>query len=441
MHSDQSMSVSIKRAILVEFEPTEDLQPLLQNRSMAMLPVHGRSLAEHWGDRLHDAGIEELLIVSSRFPEQLRRVFQDGERWGFKRIEYLSTPCLQDWPQALTLTRGFGHDNCAFILLNMMPPVLSIDNSEDRASARDSLLTILPTMLPAPSDGAITTIAAYWAVNMQGLDGLADQQIKPNCHISGDARLLGPVSIGSRVVVDRGVTLDRVMIAGLVDIGADTVIRNAVILPNSQIGSQLDICDMVIDGHFIYHVPTQTALYLDDQALFSEVQRPTQSVTLSQRIVALLLIVLTLPLLLSIGLTHQRQTQTLTRVQGRKSNVGHLDELHVVTSFVSDHSKHVRLPWLFSVLGGTLPLFGAREEMSSGVVESLSGVSFAGVISLADFGPDERVARQIANLYQVNVQTRRENFRLTLRWLGAAYSRRETKDLHANVNDLEEWHG
>jgi hypothetical protein len=432
---NQPPAVTIKRAILVEFEASDDLQPLLQNRSMAMLPIHGRSLAEHWGDRLHDAGIEELLIVSSRFPEQLRQVFRDGERWGFNSIEYLSTPCLQDWQQALRLTQGFGHDDCAFILLNAMPPMLEMDNGDNQATAAGSLLTVLPMS----ADGAITTIDAYWAANMLRLDEAAEQQIEPNCHISGDARLLGSVSVGNRVVVESAVTLERSVIAGLVDIGADTVVRNAVILSNSRIGSQLDICDMVIDGHFVYHVPTQTALYLEDEALFSQIQRPALSVPVSQRLIAALLVLLTLPLMLGLGLTHRRQQQTLRL--GRGCNEGGLDESRVVTGFVSDHPVHVRLPWLFAVLRGAQPLFGAREEISSGVVESLPIACLAGVISLADFGQDEKIARQIANLYQVNVQTRRENAVLISRWLRAAYTDTKTVRLHENSNISTEWHG
>jgi hypothetical protein len=432
---DRPLPVTIKRAILVEFESSDDLLPLLQNRSMAMLPIHGRSLAEHWGDRLHDAGIEELLIVSSRFPEQLRQVFGDGERWGFSSIEYLSTPCLQDWQQALTLTQGFGHDDCAFILLNAMPPVLGMDNGDNQATAAGSLLTARPVS----ADGAITTIDAYWAANMLWLDEVAEQQIEPNCHISGEARLLGSVSVGNRVVVDRAVTLERSVIAGLVDIGADTVVRNVVILSNSQIGSQLDICDMVIDGHFVYHVPTQTALYLDDEALFSQIHRPTLSVPVSQRLIAALLVLLTLPLMLGLGLTHRRQQQTLG--QGRVCHQGGLDESLVVTGFVSDHPVHVRLLWLFAVLRGAQPLFGAREEVSSGVVESLPIACVAGVISLADFGEDDPIVRQIANLYQVNVQTRRENAVLISRWLRAAYADIKTARLHENSNTPAEWHG
>jgi len=432
---DQPSPVSIKRAILVEFEPSDDLQPLLQNRSMAMLPILGRSLAEHWGDRLHDAGIEELLIVSSRFPEQLRQVFRDGERWGFNSIEYLSTPCLQDWQQALTLTQGFGHDNCAFVLLNAMPPVLETGNGDNQAAAAGSLLTARPMS----ADGAMTTIDAYWAANMLRLDEAAEQQLAPNCHISGDARLLGSVSVGNRVVVGRAVTLERSVIASLVDIGADTVVRNAVILSNSQIGSQLDICDMVIDGHFVYHVPTQTALYLDDEALFSQIQRPAPSVPISQRLIAALLVLLTLPLMLGLGLTHRRQQQTLR--QGRGCHEGGLDEPSVVTGFVSDHSVHVRLPWLFAVLRGALPLFGAREEVSSGVVESLPIACLAGVISLADFGQDDPIARQIANLYQVTVQTRWDNAVLISRWLRAAYSGTKTVKLPENSSVSTEWHG
>ncbi|MFT6516753.1 MAG: hypothetical protein ACJATP_000409 [Candidatus Azotimanducaceae bacterium] len=434
-HCEQSSPITIKRAILVEFESSDDLQPLLQNRSMAMLPIHGRSLAEHWGDRLHDAGIEELLIVSSRFPEQLRQVFRDGERWGFNSVEYLSTPCLQDWQQALTLTQGFGHDDCAFILLNAMPPVLEMGNGDNRATAAGSLLTARPMS----TAGALTTIDGYWAANMLRLDEAAEQQIEPNCHISGEARLLGSVSVGNRVVIDRAVTLERSVIAGLVDVGADTVVRNTVILSNSQIGSQLDICDMVIDGHFVYHVPTQTALYLDDEALFSQIHRSTLSVPVSQRLIAALLVLLTLPLMLGLGLTHRRQQQTLG--QGRGCHESGLDESRVVTGFVSDHPIHVRLPWLFAVLRGAQPLFGAREEISSGVVESLPMACLAGVISLADFGQDDPIARQIANLYQINVQTSRENVVLISRWLRAAYSGAEIARVHEKLNISTEWHG
>jgi hypothetical protein len=257
---------------------------------------------------------------------------------------------------------------------------------------------------------------------------------------------LGSISIDNSVVVDHGVTIDRSVIASLVDIGADTVVRNAVILSNSQIGSQLDICDMVIDGSFVYHVPTQTALYLDDQALFSQVERTARSVSLSQRLIAMLLLLLTAPLMLGLGLTCRRQQHPLqllqsSKVDGSENHQGRGVASLSVTSFVSEHPVHARLPWLFSVLRGALPLFGAREEMLSGVVEALPSTSFAGVICLADFGPDERVARQIANLYQMNVQSGVENLRLVVRWLRAAYSGVRSSGLHANSAVSTEWHG
>jgi NDP-sugar pyrophosphorylase family protein len=80
----------VKAIILLAGNATR-MRPLTDFVNKGMVPVAGRPLAEYVIGSLVRQGFAELVIAVTRFPEQLRHYFGDGERFG-ARIEYVERP-------------------------------------------------------------------------------------------------------------------------------------------------------------------------------------------------------------------------------------------------------------------------------------------------------------------------------------------------------------
>ncbi|MDP4598246.1 MAG: hypothetical protein NWS96_05335 [Pseudomonadales bacterium] len=409
----------IRKAVLVEFEPPTALAPLLAKRAISLLPVAGRPLLQLWVEHLHDAGIEELLVISSRFPEQLRRFLRDGERWGFDKVDYLSTAGLENWQQVMTLTRGLDTSEYVFVMLNALPlaPLVEAGSGPCCWLGTDGVAGAgMASGMAAASQlhfAQINSISDFWRLNMDLLTAQQPSKLMPNSHVSPDARLLAPVFVGARVVLDKGVTLQHAALSSNIDVGEDTVIRHSVVLSDSRIGAQLNLDGVVVDGNLVYAVASDTALYLDDPLLFAPMLAAPVNVGAGQRLLAALLLLLTLPLHLVLRLIHGRELKTLEVPRGRLAdNQPQLAQLHV-SRLLTPNKAQQRLPWLWQVVVGELPLFGIREVEVGGLLQR------PGVISLADFSAQDALSIEVANHYQSKIQSARENLALMLRWLVA----------------------
>ena len=60
----------------------QELLPLTDECSIALLPLAGKMVLEHTLDALVGVGIREAHVVLSPYVEQVKAAFGNGERWG-----------------------------------------------------------------------------------------------------------------------------------------------------------------------------------------------------------------------------------------------------------------------------------------------------------------------------------------------------------------------
>jgi NDP-sugar pyrophosphorylase family protein len=78
----------MKTVILLAGHATR-MRPLTSYLNKGMIPVRGKPLLEHIVERLAAAGLTDLLVAVTMFPEQLLHYFGDGSRFGVRMAYHL----------------------------------------------------------------------------------------------------------------------------------------------------------------------------------------------------------------------------------------------------------------------------------------------------------------------------------------------------------------
>ena len=110
-------------AVLAQFEPGEALEPLTVSRAVGMLEVLGRPVLHHWLDALCEVGVNRVIVLAGSHPEQLRRLLDHGNRWGFDSVEFISTDALETWDEVTTRLDPATVNDAVFCSLNSFPMV------------------------------------------------------------------------------------------------------------------------------------------------------------------------------------------------------------------------------------------------------------------------------------------------------------------------------
>jgi|GEM_PF-6852731 len=353
----------LHQAVLVEFDTPPALAGLLRRRSIALLSVGEQTIAEHWARHLHEAGVETLLVVGSRFPQQLRDVFGNGERWGFTRIDYLVTGSLNSWDEVRALTPGLDLD----------------------AVHRVDLAT-----MPATDKPPLSNVVEYWRLNMDYL-AMSSGYRAPGVGVHAEARVDGSCRIGRDVLIARGATVSNSVIAGLADVGEDTVIRDSVVLFDSWVGTQLNLDQVVVDGNYVFDIKRGTELLLNDPALLATIRHEGERVTVGERALAMVLWVLTLPVAL-------------------------------LTKDADEQSCRSRLPRLTGVIAGERPLWGRRNLQADDRLQLQTAKRpQPGVICLADFAGEDALAQALADNFPVSALDVGMRVALVVRWVALVF--------------------
>lgn len=460
--------MAITQAVLTDFAPDPAFEPLLKRRSLGVLPAAGKPLVQFWCERLASAGFEAVHLVIGGFPEQVREVVEGGARWG---LEVSMTTLREGASEAdfLKAARAFSDQPCMLAPLHALPvsPLadvrLSLDDepesrSESKSQVQDQGLCGLFTQerlvgISAWSDGLrfMRGPIDLWQVNRDLLDGKIDDPL-PAGFGAGDG-----VRYGQHVQVRDYVSLEAPCFVGYqsqigarcrvgphVVIGSHCVIDQAcrlsecLVLDHSFIGSHAELRDAIVDGQLIIKTDSGVATWIDDALIVHHMldDRAKTGVLWRERFIALLLLVLFLPLmpllaLLSLVRGGVFDRESVCQPVGKDFH-GDTDYRPLkLPSFKIAHGHWRRLPWLFSVVAGRLPLFGIRswadletqrEQMRSSWARDTTDAQ-PGMISLAQLNglstarDEDSENILIANSYFLATRGFKQDLQLLGRWL------------------------
>lgn len=290
------------RAVLFATPPAAADLPVPADFPAALLPVGHATLVERLVEQLVRVGVKDIDIVVCHRPELLRRELGDGERWGAQFRWHLakdparpygmlrSAPSVaagrvlighaDRWldPAAITHLAAVDHlllhldaaDAPAWTGWASLPadklPGISTDGDE-RALGAALEQAGVSTEFATGGGAPLLTGSRLLMLQQQVVGGSQDAPLplawipkpwgamSPLARLHPDAEVVGPALIGPGCLVAAGARIGRhVVLSRDVVVDDGTSVRDAVILPGSYLGRELDVHDAIVNGGRIAHV-------------------------------------------------------------------------------------------------------------------------------------------------------------------------------------------
>ncbi len=267
----------------------------------ALLPLGAWTLAEKVIESCAEAGIESIDVVTSHAPEQLHSVLGDGWRWGVRlqwhtvqdaaapyRIlrslglrqsgrviighadRWIAPAVIQELARADQSARRAvdgnwtGWVSMADVLVNAIPPNCTHETCEQVALAMHARTTFAdPSQcasartareLLASQFGRLSKAPPTWRHEVWGA-------ASPLAHVHPQAKIIGPVLLGPGVVIERGARIGpNALICADSVVARGSVVRDAVVLPGTWVGRDLQLADGIVQGDRWHNLPLAVTL-------------------------------------------------------------------------------------------------------------------------------------------------------------------------------------
>lgn len=454
----------IKQAVLIELNPDESMLPLLEHRSIAMLPVGGKPLVQFWCEQLHLSGIKSLHLIICNFPEQVRQFLDDGSRWGLE-VTLSTIPEKTPFNLLVRQIHPFVKDNTLLSNFQMFPTqILKIDEAsvncislESDQSTSEFLKydVITAQEIDKMVEGNTVQIKTgrlsdlryinhpkhLWQLNMDLIRGKIEDplpvgfendegilidvgvQIKPyvklfpQCRIGKNSLLQESSKIGPDAVVGKHCIIDE-----------SCQVIESVVFDNTYVGSHSNLNRVLADGRLVYQIDQELATWIDDPAIIGSMQIKTQSVGLFGRLFAFILLLICIPgLLIHLLLNIIKPKpvfikETIYIPVGRDLAGKTIKQLAIVPTLNVKHPLWRKIPWLLSVMTGKLYLLGITAEFqkSADIPEWARELSNErpGVINLYDIsGADHEIDnRFVTDSYYLTTKSFKNDLFLIVKW-------------------------
>jgi NDP-sugar pyrophosphorylase family protein len=218
---------------------------------LAKMPVLGKSVLEHWLERVALQGCKEVLVLAANRPDEIRRIAGDGERWGL-RAEVRSEARELTVREALHKYR------------------LETEGEETQGAVMD----YLPQM---PDQPLFDSHAAWLAAAQRLVDkqlfpiAIGLQELKPGVWVSRRARvapdshLLGPCWIGENAWIDSGAVVGPgSIVENRAFIGRGAEVVQSLIGPETFVGENTDVKASIAFGNKLINWRTNSVLQVPD---------------------------------------------------------------------------------------------------------------------------------------------------------------------------------
>ncbi len=475
----------ITRALLLDTGKGEALAPFLEKCAAGMLSIGTKPVVQIWMEVLADAGVNEVMLLLTHVPEQVRSFLGSGERWGIK-VSFAIV--REDIPlgQKIAHAREFIKAGTFIAELNVVPLEGFIAWLTQAALCGSETLACFPEMekqLEALiKDGFLSEAGQYtlslpeldtfgkniyriidgpdelWQINMDmfsaevvdthraGFENEKGVFICRNSRFHQTVKLNSPCIVGENSIFSERIQIGPNAILGnnmFADVGSS--IRNSVVFDHTFIGSYMELDRVIASGRVLYSMDSKMYIHLDDPLLVADIESGGGSLSsLLQRLVAaLILVILFVPvmvralilkatgkpvwlkekLILEVGLSldGQREFRELT-----------------VTSLAVKNPSWRKIFWLWQVVLGAIALTGIMPRMTRAdrLPDWTSDVVWVapGVVTLADVTGVSRAGSDsedvlIADAYYQSTTKSGLDLQLLWRWIALLFKCDEREDV------------
>ncbi|QYJ98974.1 NDP-sugar synthase [Shewanella alkalitolerans] len=412
------------QAIILANRSGHELTPLDQYYCPALLPVGNRALIEYTLDDLSNAGITQVKLVLGPQAGDIEALLGKGERWGLDidyflcradepasevisrlqltpeqpalllRGDILRTPVIKEF---IGFAKQFPKELVSAKISGMPTGMIMLPGASANLDHLNWPLIAHPSATTSKPQGVTLVLHGH----QQHLDSLNDYlaanlnlasnrlaRLRPQqrfqaydngggCYLAQKVRFNGAANgqgmIGQRSQLDDNVRLDGDFVIGehcLIDAGAQ--LSDSLILPNTYVGRDLNLHRAIVCQSLLINLEHQGYISIEDASLIAP-NRAAQHhqgmtfsandisrVRLSDRLLALALLLLTLPLQLAIGAylaILSRQPLISNQYPTNDKGLGfRLKRWQVTNPLLAS------LPGLTQVLKGKLALFGDSPD-------------------------------------------------------------------------------
>ncbi|MBR9726815.1 sugar phosphate nucleotidyltransferase [Shewanella intestini] len=400
------------QAIIFANRNGHEITPLDKHYCPALLPIANKAVIEYTLDSLKQSGIRHAKIVVANDAGKIQQHLQQGQRWGVKLDYFLSKPqesvesvlrrmqCQLDEPlliirgdmlRTATLTQYIElceHMPQTYIgarMNGMNPGLLMLPAGINHTQQLDWPLVNEPVSVKSGVSQLLhgecfhlldfeNIIKANQYVMTHPLNfALSGRQINPHKNqwfehqVNNESVQHFNGSVGAFSHIDALATLTETVVIGEhCYIGASTL-SNTVVLPNTSVGSGLNMHNMIVAGDTLINALTNQVTVIDDPSIISVSglqQSSTANTTplhqpsmLGQQVLAVALMIVSLPIILMSFLSAFFSGKNIF---GRRLTVKANDQCAIeLVELNTNHALINRLPQLSHVISGKLHLLGA----------------------------------------------------------------------------------
>lgn len=264
----------------------EAVAGLGNGRNLVELPILGKSILERWLEFLASSGRHKVIVLASEYPERIRALVGNGERWGLLAHVFAERLELSRFEARAKYCEPDSQDEVFMMDRLPMRPFEPLLGSYEQFF--DGTIRFLETVSGNDRIGMRQIKPGVWVGLRTSIS--KDVNLVAPSWIGDDVRIEGACSVGPFAVIE-----DRCLVE------QDTTLCDSVVFAENFVGRSLEIKDSLISGSEIINHQTGSLLRATDDFIVSSLlPMPKNAFCISplSRTFALLVFLFTLPVAL-----------------------------------------------------------------------------------------------------------------------------------------------
>lgn len=354
-------------------------------KPLALMPVMGRPLIHYTLGALARKGFNDVLVLASDRPAQVRQAVGDGAAWGVRvRVQPES---VESDTQLAALEHAHEFASGTVDSVIVLDHCALVESEKLWQSAEGTFVAYRTALATGDAAAQLTMREVSPGV-----------WISMKARVSSGATITGPAWIGPGASIREGARIGpHTIIEPGAFIDSDTVVQESWIGPDTYLGPAMNVCHSLAWGNGLTNWRTGAFLEVSDAFLMCDISRAPRSerrCSLVERVAAAALMVAALPAVLPVMIERHLRKQPVFRerrcILPPPEKISRFTRTYRLLTLEGMESLLQRWPELWRVLRGDMALIGNRPLSLEGA-SSLRGDWAqtwlrrpAGVFSLAD---------------------------------------------------------